>query len=85
MKNGFMLIETLRMGKTEKKLNKWLIGAIIGTTLLWVWGLSMTPKGRSFWWKAKDFFKSGVDELKKELKKLEDEEKKQKSEIRDQE
>jgi len=37
------------MSKAEKKINKWLIGAIIGTTLIGAGGLSMTPKGQSFW------------------------------------
>lgn len=56
--------------KTEKKLNKLLIGAILGTTLLWV-GAAMTPKGRevgkSTLGKLKEFLKWGVKELKKSV------------------
>jgi len=52
------------MPKIEKKINKLLIGAILGTTILWV-GASMTPKGKSFRKKARDFVKWGVDEMKK--------------------
>ena len=52
------------MPKIEKKLNKMLIGAILGTTILGIWA-SMTPKGKSFWKKAGEFVKGGVDEIKK--------------------
>lgn len=55
--------------KTEKKLNKILIGAILGTTLLWIGAATMTPKGRevskSTFQKFKDFLKWWVKELKK--------------------
>lgn len=55
------------MGNTSKNINKRIIGAVLWTTIIGAAGLSMTPKGRSFWQKAKDFFKSGLDELKKDL------------------
>lgn len=50
--------------KIEKKLNKLLIGAILGTTILGVWA-SMTPKWKSFRKKAGEFVKGGVEEIKK--------------------
>ncbi|HMT01071.1 MAG TPA: hypothetical protein PKD96_04590 [Candidatus Absconditabacterales bacterium] len=64
------------MGKTQKAINKRVAGAIIGTTILGVGGLSMTPKGKSFRKKTTDFLKSGINEMKKELKKLDDEDEK---------
>ncbi len=55
--------------KTEKKLNKILIGAILGSTLVWIGAATMTPKGRevskSTFGKIKDFFKWWINELKK--------------------
>lgn len=56
------------MGKTEKKINKRIVGAILWTTLLWLWWLSMTPKWRSFAQKAKDFIKDGLNEMKRTIK-----------------
>jgi hypothetical protein len=53
------------MPKIEKSLNKILIGAILGTTILWVAGASMTPKWKSLIWKMKDFIKWWINELKK--------------------
>ena len=53
------------MPKIEKKLNKLLVGAILGTTILWVAGASMTPKWKSVMGKMKDFIKGWIDELKK--------------------
>lgn len=57
------------MPKFEKKMNKLLVGAILGTTILWVAGASMTPKGKSLLWKVKDFIKGGINELKKSTEK----------------
>lgn len=56
------------MPKIEKNINKILIGAILGTTILWVAGASMTPKGKSVLGKFKDFIKGGIDEMKKSSK-----------------
>jgi hypothetical protein len=51
------------MPKFEKKMNKLLVGAILGTTLLWVaWATSLMGK-------VKDFIKGWLDELKKSTKK----------------
>lgn len=55
----------------DKKLNKRIIWAVIGTTVLW-W-LSMTPKWRSRRSKVKDVFTKWINEMKKELKRLDDE------------
>lgn len=57
--------------KIEKKLNKLLIWAILGTTILGV-GASMTPKGKSFRRKARDFVKGWVEEIKKMKNKSKD-------------
>lgn len=64
------------MGKTEKTLNKWLIWAIIGSALIGVSGLSMTPKGQSFWRRVLQrvrgifsFFSGGVKEMHTQIKK----------------
>ena len=76
------------MWKTEKNFNKWIIGAIIGTTIIWLGGLSMTPKGKSFWrrmWKKTKktyrFMLIGWSEMKKAMKK--DAQKKQKKSLED--
>ena len=53
------------MPKFEKKINKLLVGAILGTTLLGVAWASMTPKWKSLMGKVKDFIKGWIDELKK--------------------
>jgi hypothetical protein len=62
------------MWKTEKKINKILIWAIIGSAVLGVGGLSMTPKWKSFWrrmlrkskgWTS--FFLRGVSQMKKDF------------------
>lgn len=62
------------MSKAEKKINKILIWAIIWSALLGAGGLSMTPKGKSFWkrflrksksWKW--FFMRGFIDFKKEF------------------
>ena len=64
------------MGQTEKSLNKRIIGAIIGSALIGVSGLSMTPKGQSFWKRLLlrvrgifRFFSGGVQEMKKQIDK----------------
>jgi len=57
------------MPKIEKNLNKILIWAILGTTILGVAGASMTPKGKSLFKKMKDFVKWWLDEMKKSAKK----------------
>ncbi len=57
------------MPKIEKNINKILIGAILGTTILWVAWASMTPKGKSFFGKLKDFVKWGINEMKSTTKK----------------
>lgn len=58
------------MWNTEKKINKRLIGAVIGSAV--IGGLSMTPKGKSFWRRMldkstgwTDFLKSGAREMVK--------------------
>ncbi len=56
------------MPKFEKKMNKLLVWAILWTTILWIAWASMTPKGKSFLGKVKDFIKWGLDELKKNTK-----------------
>jgi hypothetical protein len=53
------------MPKFEKSMNKFLVGAILGTTILGVAWASMTPKGKSLMGKVKDFIKGWIDELKK--------------------
>lgn len=60
------------MPKFEKKMNKLLIGAILGTTILGVAWASMSPKGKSLIGKMKDFIKGGINELKKTTKKPND-------------
>jgi hypothetical protein len=37
------------MWSTEKKINKWLISLVIGSAILGLGGLSMSPKGKSWW------------------------------------
>lgn len=61
------------MPKFEKKMNKLLVGAILGTTILGVAWASMTPKWKSLMGKVKDFIKWGIDEMKKTTKKSDDE------------
>lgn len=41
-----------------KRVNKILIGAILWTAILWLWGLSMSPKWKWFWKKFFDWIKS---------------------------
>ncbi|UFX83006.1 hypothetical protein [Candidatus Absconditicoccus praedator] len=60
----------------EKKLNKFLVGGVIGTAILGLGGFGMSPKGRGFFKKLKDkitsflsFFGGGVIEMKKIFKK----------------
>lgn len=65
------------MPKFEKKMNKLLVWAILGTTILWVAWASMTPKWKSLLWKVKDFIKWGIDELKKSTDKDEKKDKKE--------
>lgn len=62
------------MSKTEKKINKILIWAIIWSALISAGSLSMTPKGKSFWKrllrKSKSwtwFLKRGFVDFKKEF------------------
>lgn len=62
------------MGKTESRLNKRILGAVIGSAVIWLTWFSMTPKGKSFWNRAKKklfrsvwFLKRGYQELKKEV------------------
>lgn len=64
------------MGATEKSLNKRIIWAIIGSALIGVSGLSMTPKGQSFWRRLLkrirgifSFFSWGVKEMHTQIKK----------------
>ena len=65
MRHTTFIYHATHMPKIEKNINKILIGAILGTTILWVAGATMTPKGKSMMSKVKDFIKWGVDELKK--------------------
>ena len=60
------------MPKFEKKINKLLVGAILGTTILGVAWASMSPKWKSLMWKVRDFIKWGLDEMKKNTKKMND-------------
>lgn len=53
--------------KGERKLNKMLIGAILGTTILWLGAAAMTPKGKSTIGKLKDFLKWWMKEMKKSV------------------
>lgn len=60
----------------EKKLNKWIVGAVIWTTLLWVWWFGMSNKWKWFFWKLKQkakklksFLNNWLKEMKKEMKK----------------
>ena len=57
------------MPKFEKKINKLLVWAILGTTILGVAWASMTPKWKSLMGKVKDFIKGWIDEMKKNSKK----------------
>lgn len=43
-----------KMWKTEKKINKRIVWAVIGSTVAGLLGASMTPKGKSFWHKIFD-------------------------------
>ena len=53
------------MGSTEKKINKWLIGAIIWWAVVGASALSATKKGQSFWQrifsKAKWFVETAIE------------------------
>ncbi|MBS8121538.1 hypothetical protein [Candidatus Vampirococcus lugosii] len=56
----------------EKKINKVIIGGVIGTALLGFGGFSKSPKGKSFFSKLKNnlknkfnFFFSGMKEMKR--------------------
>ncbi len=67
------MIRVLAMGKTEKRFNKRLIWLVIGSAV--IWGLSMTPKGKSFWKRTIDrvkrpfkFMRAGVREMRKTMK-----------------
>ncbi len=41
------------MGKTESRLNKWIMGAVIWSAVIGLTGFSMSPKGKSFRKRAK--------------------------------
>jgi hypothetical protein len=56
------------MGKTSKSINRLIIGAVIGTAILWAGRLSMSEKWRKFWRNVKSFFQDGMDEMNKTLK-----------------
>lgn len=63
------------MWKTEKKINKMLIGLVIGTAIFGLGGLSMSPKGKSRWKRVVDKAKSigtflweGLDAMQKRKK-----------------
>ena len=52
----------------EKKLNKRIIGAVIGTTIVGVGAAaSMTPQGKSFRKRVKEFFEKWIKQMNKEL------------------
>lgn len=65
------------MWSPEKKLNKWIVWAIIGSTIIGLWSLSMTPKGKSFRRRMSDrgkrwngYFSEGLKETIKIIKKI---------------
>ncbi|MEF2175686.1 MAG: hypothetical protein V3575_04390 [Candidatus Absconditabacteria bacterium] len=58
----------------EKKVNKWIIGAVLGSAILGFGGYSMSPKGKKFGDKLKGKVKSilsflggGINQMKKDL------------------
>jgi hypothetical protein len=60
----------------EKKLNKWIIGAVLWTTLLWIWWFGMSNKWKWFFSKLKNklknikwFLENWIKEMKKTIKK----------------
>lgn len=66
----FFYSHHIPMPKIEKKLNKRLIWLVLGATAIWVWtAASMTPQGKSFWKRVKEFLSKGRKALKKDFKK----------------
>lgn len=55
------------MPSFEKKVNKWLVGLIIGGTLIGVGGASMTPKGKKLRRSVWEFFAVGWEEFNKKV------------------
>ena len=53
------------MGFFEKKVNRWLAGFLLGTTV--VVAASNTKAGKKWRNKISDFFKTGLKEMEKEL------------------
>ncbi len=59
----------------EKKVNKTIIGVVLWSAVLWLWGFGMSPKWKNFFKRIKDrikwtkvFLKDWFKELKKNVK-----------------
>ncbi len=53
------------MGKTESRLNKWIMWAVIWSAVIGMTGFSMSPKGKSFRKRAKRKIFRGVGFLQR--------------------